>query len=38
MALNVDVICLRDGNGEPARETYGNINVTRVPLKRQRGR
>ena len=34
---HVDLICLRDGNGEPARETYGNINVTRVPLKRERG-
>jgi glycosyltransferase involved in cell wall biosynthesis len=33
----VDVICLRDGSGEAARETYGNINVTRVPLKRERG-
>src|SRR5580765_1394891 len=33
----VDLICLRDGNGEAARETYGNINVTRVPLKRERG-
>jgi glycosyltransferase involved in cell wall biosynthesis len=33
----VDVICLRDGNGEAARETYGNINVTRVRLKRERG-
>jgi len=33
----VDLICLRDGNGEAARETYGNINVTRVPLKRKRG-
>ena len=34
---HVDLICLRDGNGEAARETYGNINVTRVPLKRERG-
>lgn len=34
---HVDLICLRDGNGEAARETYGNINVTRVPLTRARG-
>lgn len=32
----VDVICLRD-NSEAARETYGNINVTRVSLRRERG-
>ncbi len=34
---NIDLICLRDGDGEPARETYGRINVTRVRLKRHRG-
>ena len=34
---HVDLICLRDGNHEAARETYGNINVTRVRLKRERG-
>jgi glycosyltransferase involved in cell wall biosynthesis len=34
---NVDLICLRDGDGELARETYGSINVTRVRLKRHRG-
>src|SRR6266513_6410412 len=34
---NIDVICLRDGDGEPAHETYGRINVTRVRLKRYRG-
>jgi glycosyltransferase involved in cell wall biosynthesis len=33
----IDVICLRDGDGEPAHETYGTINVTRVRLKRYRG-
>src|SRR5205823_12652769 len=32
-----DLICLRDGDGEPAHETYGSINVTRVRLKRYRG-
>ena len=35
--VNVDLICLRDDDGEPAHETYGLINVTRVKLKRQRG-
>jgi Glycosyltransferase Family 4 len=34
---NTDLICLRDGDGEPAHETYGNINVRRVRLKRHRG-
>ena len=34
---NIDLICLRDGDGEPAHETYGNINVRRVRLKRHRG-
>ena len=31
----VDLICLRDG--DPAHQTYGSINVTRVGLKRHRG-
>jgi glycosyltransferase involved in cell wall biosynthesis len=35
--VNVDLICLRDDDGEPARETFGSINVTRLQLKRQRG-
>ena len=35
--VNIDLICLRDDDGEPARETFGRINVTRVRLKRQRG-
>jgi glycosyltransferase involved in cell wall biosynthesis len=35
--VNVDIICLRDDDSEPARETYGTINVTRIQLKRQRG-
>jgi len=34
--VNIDLICLRDGDSEPAHETYGNINVTRVGLKRHR--
>ena len=34
---SIDFICLRDDNDEPANETYGNINVTRVRLKRRRG-
>src|SRR5262249_44491029 len=36
--VNVDVICLRGGNADPGYETCGSINVTRVPLKRQRAR
>jgi glycosyltransferase involved in cell wall biosynthesis len=35
--VTVDLICLRDGDCDPAQETYGNINVTRVRLKRHRG-
>jgi glycosyltransferase involved in cell wall biosynthesis len=35
--VKIDLICLRDDDGEPARETFGGINVTRVRLKRQRG-
>jgi glycosyltransferase involved in cell wall biosynthesis len=35
--VKIDLICLRDEDGEPARETFGSINVTRVRLKRQRG-
>ena len=35
--VKIDLICLRDDDGEPARETFGSINVTRVRLKRQRG-
>jgi glycosyltransferase involved in cell wall biosynthesis len=36
--VNIDLICLRDGDSEPTHQTYGNINVTRVGLKRRRGR
>src|SRR5436309_3049468 len=35
--VNIDLICLRDGDSDPAHQTYGNINVTRVGLKRHRG-
>ena len=35
--VNIDVICLRDSDRDPANETYGSIRVTRVRLKRQRG-
>ena len=35
--VTVDLICLRDGDREPAHQTYGSINVTRVGLKRHRG-
>src|SRR5262245_7910556 len=32
----VDLVCLR-GEGSPARESQGNVEVFRVPLKRRRG-
>jgi len=32
----VDLICLR-GEGSPAREVQGNVEVLRIPLKRRRG-
>jgi glycosyltransferase involved in cell wall biosynthesis len=35
--VNIDLICLRDSDSDPAHQTYGNINVTRVGLKRHRG-
>jgi len=35
--VNIDLICLRGSDSEPAHQTYGNINVTRVGLKRRRG-
>jgi glycosyltransferase involved in cell wall biosynthesis len=35
--VNIDLICLGDGNSDPGHQTYGNVNVTRVALKRHRG-
>src|SRR5436190_11525635 len=35
--VNVDLICLRDGDDELAEQSYGSVNVRRVRLKRQRG-
>jgi glycosyltransferase involved in cell wall biosynthesis len=34
--VTIDVICLRDDKAEKARETFGSINVHRVPLRRHR--
>jgi glycosyltransferase involved in cell wall biosynthesis len=34
---SIDLICLRDGDDESAYQSYGNITVKRVRLKRQRG-
>lgn len=34
--VEIDLFCLRDDDREPAYESYGSINVTRVRLKRQR--
>jgi glycosyltransferase involved in cell wall biosynthesis len=36
--VNVDVICLRDGDDDQAHQCYGRIDVTRVGLTRKRGR
>lgn len=33
----VEVICLRKAAGEPVRERFKGVEVTRVPLKRRRG-
>src|SRR5947199_5239554 len=35
--VNIDLVCLREDDRQPAHETYGNINVRRVRLKRHRG-
>jgi len=35
--VNIDLICLRDSDSDPAHQAYGNIGVTRVGLKRRRG-
>ena len=35
--VNIDLVCLREDDDQPAHETYGNINVRRVRLKRHRG-
>jgi glycosyltransferase involved in cell wall biosynthesis len=35
--VTIDLICLRDGGDDHAQQSYGNINVTRVRLKRRRG-
>jgi glycosyltransferase involved in cell wall biosynthesis len=35
--VSIDLICLRDNDSDPAHQTYGNIDVTRVGLKRRRG-
>src|SRR5579863_8822658 len=34
--MSVDMICLQDGD-EPARETHGSLDITRVPLRHRRG-
>ncbi len=35
--VNVDLICLGEGDDELAKQSYGNINVRRLRLKRRRG-
>jgi glycosyltransferase involved in cell wall biosynthesis len=34
---NVEVICLKETDEEPQHETFGEVNITRVPIKRRRG-
>ena len=34
--VSIDVICLRDRQGEPRHEKFGNISVFRLPIKRHR--
>ncbi len=36
--VEVDLICLRENDDEPASETVGGVSVRRIPLRRQRGR
>jgi glycosyltransferase involved in cell wall biosynthesis len=34
---SVEVICLKETDEEPPRETFNAVNITRIPLKRHRG-
>ncbi len=34
--VTIDVICLTDAPNEPRRETFGSVNVLRLPLRRHR--
>ena len=34
--VTIDVICLSDAPNEPRRETFGSVNVLRLPLRRHR--
>jgi glycosyltransferase involved in cell wall biosynthesis len=33
----IDLICLRESEGEPLRQTINGVNVLRVPMRRHRG-
>src|SRR5208282_630815 len=35
--MEVEVVCLRNGAEEPSRETFQGVQISRLPLKRQRG-
>ena len=35
--MEVEVICLKQDEKEPAREVFNGVKITRVPLKRKRG-
>ncbi len=35
--MEVDIICLREGDEEPTREKTGGVSVLRLPLRKRRG-
>lgn len=35
--MSVEMICLTEGNGEPAREVRNGVSVRRLPIQRKRG-
>jgi glycosyltransferase involved in cell wall biosynthesis len=35
--MAVEVLCLRENDQQPARETFNGVEITRIPLKRKRG-
>jgi glycosyltransferase involved in cell wall biosynthesis len=37
LGMSVDVFCLKQKDGEPGREVFNGVRISRVPLKRWRG-
>src|SRR5258705_9746635 len=35
--LHLEVICLKETDEEPERESFNGVEITRIPLKRRRG-